>query len=293
MLPGADRLSVPSHTSSMKRLAAATGVFVVLVFAPVAEATVTNASPAAGVTVPSGAPVTFSWTTNNVISPVFGGRVNVVLTRNGVTVLDRSLYCPSGGTSTCPTETVVDTDELPPGTYEWYVRWWIFVNGPPNEIWDASTPTGFTVVAVPPSGPPTPPGPPPLPDPPQPPPPTASDPTAPGLQLDGSKSIRLSLAGRFAEAWTTVTVDRAATVALTVTHPRTGAPLRLSAGSQVGPTISGRPHLVLKRSATGSARLVVRIRLQVAALRRGRTYVAQISATNEVGTREVSLTIRR
>ena len=271
----------------MKRILAAAGTFILLVAAPVAQAGVTNVSPAAGATVSSGDPITLSWSTNNLNSPVFGGRVNVVVTWNGVTFWERLLLCPSGGTNTCPTETVVDAGELPPGTYEWYVRWWIFVNGPPNEIWDTSTPSAFTVVD---SAPPAPPAPEP---PPLPPLPTAPEPTAPGLKLDGSKSIRLRVVGPFAEAWTTVTVDRAATVALTVAHPRSGARLRLSAGSRIGPTISGRPHSVLKRSESGSARLVVRIRLPLAALRRGGTYVARISATNEAGTSRVSLTLRR
>ena len=268
----------------MKRLAALTGAVAVVVAIPVAQATVSNASPAAGATVPSGAPITLSWSTNNLTSPVFGGRVNVVVTRDGVTVLDRLLVCPSGGTSTCPTETVLDPDVLPPGAYSWYVRWWIFVNGPPNEVWDTSTPTGFTVVAPPPSGPP------PIAEPP--PPPVVAPPSAPGLILTGSASARLSVVGRFAEAWTTVTVDRTATLALTVAHRRTGARVPLSAGSRIGSTVSGRPHSALERSEQGSASLRVKVRLLLASLRRGQAYVARISATNEVGTRSVLLTLR-
>ena len=152
-----------------------------------------------------------------------------------------------------------------------------------------STPTGFTVAAAPQPGPPPPPSEPPPPSPPV----LVPEPAPPGLKLDGTKTIRLTVVGRFAEARTTVTVDRAATVALTVAHRRTGARLPLSAGSRIGSTISGRPHSVLRRAEAGSARLAVRIRLPLAALRGGRTYLARISATNEVGTQVVSLTLRR
>ena len=293
MLPGDDKWPDPGHASSVKRLAVAAGALVFVAVAPVAQATVANVSPPADAIVPSGAPITFSWSTNNLNSPVFGGRVHIVVTRNGVTFWDRLLLCPSGGTNTCPSGTVVDPDVLPPGTYAWHVRWWIFVDGPPNEIWDASTPTGFTVADAPPPGPPPAPEPPP-PAPPFPlPPAPAPEPTAPRLTLDAGRSIRLRLVGPFVEARTTVTVDRAATLALTVAHPRTGVRLRLSARSQIGPTVSGRPHSVLRRLEPGSARLAVRIRLPLAALRHRGAYVARISATNEAGTTTVSFTLRR
>ena len=111
--------------------------------------------------------------------------------------------------------------------------------------------------------------------------------------LVGSRSLRLSTVGPFAEAWTTIIVDRAATVSLSIALPKTGARLRLSPGSQIGSTVSGRARLVLRRSETGYARLAVRIRLGLAQLVRGRSCVAYITATNAFGTKRVAVTLRR
>ena len=68
----------------MRRFAVAAGAFVLgVAAAPAAHATVTNTSPGAGATVSNAVPITLAWSTDNLTSPVFGGRVNIVITRNG------------------------------------------------------------------------------------------------------------------------------------------------------------------------------------------------------------------
>jgi hypothetical protein len=273
----------------MKRVVFPAAICVLVLASPAAQATVTNTAPSHGAVLVAGEPVTFAWSTNNLNSPVFGGRVNVVVMQGDRTVLDHWVFCPSGATNTCPTETTVAP--LPVGAYEWYVRWWIFVDGPPDEIWDTSSTTSFSVAE--PSSSPPPPSPPPPPPPPPDEPPTVVVPTPPSLNLEGPRSARLHVVGRHAVAWATITVERAATVTLSVGQPRTGARLRLAPGSQIGATVSGRTRFVLRRNQAKDERLAVRIRIPLADVAAGRSYLARITAANDAGTDQVVLLLRR
>jgi hypothetical protein len=108
----------------------------------------------------------------------------------------------------------------------------------------------------------------------------------------GRRTLRLRPSGRFAVASTSVSVDRATSIALSVSRARTGVPVRLSPGSRIGAVALGRARLVLRATSPASGRVEIRIRLPLEALS-GAAFTARIRAANPVGTDEVSLTLRR
>jgi len=113
-----------------------------------------NVSPPDGATLSSKDPVMFEWSSTWAVHPIFGGYVNLVVTSAAGTVFDTTYRCDPYPVQSCPSSATAGP--FPPGTYSWYVRWWVWYEDRPAE-WVSTTPTSFATGDPPPPPPPPPP----------------------------------------------------------------------------------------------------------------------------------------